>query len=159
VNSSEQQQQQLPSLVEQVRQYPLSARRLPATVRVFSIEEEDIAESNLAQTIHISPFGVEFYGVQFFTAGTLLKLHLPIPDYWRRKQRYVSYRRVDVPTTLQVLVKVVTCLEKGKIGRKKITLAEMVNIDRIDEEVLKEYLSEDKHSRSGGAEKLEVSFT
>lgn len=152
-------QPQASSVEERVRSYPHSSRRLMVTVRPFSIEEEDLASSERVQTSHVSPFGLEFSGNRSYPPGSLLKIHIPIPDYWRRKQRFVSYKRIDVPTSLQLLAKVVVCQERGKFGRKKVILAETVNIDKVDEEVLKEYLSEDKQGRNGYGEKMEVNFT
>lgn len=147
------------SVEELVRLYPNSARRMMVMVRAFSIEGDDGSESDRAQTAHLSPFGVEFYSLRAFSPGALLKIYVPIPDFWRRKQRYVSYKRIDVPTSLQILAKVVTCQERSKFGRKKLILTETVNIDRIDEEVLKEYLGEEKSHRGGLSEKLEVNFS
>jgi hypothetical protein len=147
------------SLEELVRSYPQSARKLTVMVQEFGIDDEGGGASDRVHTLHLSPFGLEFTGNQHYNNGLLLKVLIPIPDYWRRKQRYVTYKRIDVPVTLQLLAKVVSCQEKGKFGRKKIILAETVNIDKVDEEVLKEYLSEDKHNRHGFGEKLEVGFS
>ncbi len=147
------------NLEELVRTYPNSSRRLMMTVRTFSIDEDDLCESERVQSLYVSPYGLAFFGNRLYNEGTLLKIYVPIPDYWRRKQRFVSYKRIDVPTSLQVLVKVALCQEKGKFGRRKVTLVEMLNIDRIDEEVLKEYLGEEKNNRSGFGEKLEVHFS
>jgi hypothetical protein len=146
------------SLEELVRLHPHNARRLLIMVHEFGIDDDDGPESDRVQTSYLSPYGIEFSANRNFPPGMLLKVLIPIPDYWRRKQRLVTYKRIDVPMTLQLLAKVVSCQERGKFGRKKVVLVETVNIDKVDEEVLKEYLNEDKSSRHNYGEKLEVNF-
>ena len=49
----------------------------------------------LSVTVFISPFGIEFQINQRFEQGSLLKVHIKIPNYWDRKSKLVSYARID----------------------------------------------------------------
>ena len=71
-----------------------------------------------------------------------MKIHINIPDYWERKQRFVDYRRIDTPGNFRILAKVVSSEEVGKRGKKRIILARTVNMDEVDEQVLKSFLQE-----------------
>jgi len=54
-----------------------------------------------------------------------------------------EYRRIDSPQQFRILAKVLRTEEIGKRGRKKLILAQTVNIDEIDEKVLKSYLQDE----------------
>jgi hypothetical protein len=56
--------------------------------------------------------------------------------------RFVEYRRVDTPETFKVLAKVVRTEEIGKRGKKKLVVVQTVNMDDVDEQVLKNFLQE-----------------
>jgi hypothetical protein len=85
---------------------------------------------------------VEFHATRDYPEGTLLKVHITLPDYWQRKQRFVEYRRIDTPDTFKILCKVVRTEDIGKRGKKKLVIAQTVNMDEVDEQVLKSYLQE-----------------
>lgn len=123
-----------------VKKYPRSNRRLTVGVAKYGIIAESGEED--AQTVHISPFGMQIRVGNEYEEGDLLKIFVNIPDYWDRKRRFVDYTRVDTPGTFKMLVKVVSTEEVGKRGKKKILLARTVNMDEVDEQVLKAFLQE-----------------
>ena len=123
-----------------IKKYPRSNRKISVAVAAYGLV--DHSGEQRAQTLHISPHGLEFQGTQSYADGTLLKIHISLPDYWNRKQRFVEYRRVDTPGTFKVLAKVVRSEEVGKRGKKKIVVAQVVNMDEIDEQVLKSFLQD-----------------
>lgn len=123
-----------------VKKYPRSNRRLTVGVARYGITAESGDEE--AQTVHISPFGMQIRVGNEYEEGDLLKIFVNIPDYWDRKRRFVDYSRVDTPGTFKMLVKVVSSEEVGKRGKKKILLARTVNMDEVDEQVLKAFLQE-----------------
>jgi len=123
-----------------IKKYPRSNRKITVAVAAYGLV--DHSNEQRAQTLHISPHGLEFQGTQAYADGTLLKIHISLPDYWNRKQRFVEYRRVDTPGTFKVLAKVVRSEDVGKRGKKKIVVAQVVNMDEIDEQVLKSFLQD-----------------
>ena len=132
---------------ELVTMYPKSSRKLTLQVRPYnltSIEPANLCKEEKGLTTHISPHGLEFQIPNDYPRGTLLKINIPIPDYWNRKQKLVNYGRIDAPKDFYILAKVVKTEEVGKRGRKKLVLAQTVNIDCVDEQVLKTWLQEAK---------------
>lgn len=123
-----------------VKKYPRSNRRLTVGVAKYGITAEAGEED--AQTVHISPFGMQLRVGNEYEEGELLKIFINIPDYWERKRRFVDYSRIDAPDNFKILVKVISSEEVGKRGRKKILLARTVNMDEVDEQVLKAFLQE-----------------
>lgn len=124
-----------------VKKYPKSNKRLQVDVSQYGIKL-DADDKPSGTTTHISPHGLEFRSSENFEEGSLLKIHVTIPDYWKRKMQFVDYRRVDTPGHLKVLAKVVSTENIGKRGKKKMVLCRTVNIDDVDQEVLKTYLRE-----------------
>lgn len=124
-----------------IKKYPRSNRKIIVDVSPYSLGAE-MKEENKAQTLHISPHGMEFQGTKDYPEGTLLKIHVSLPDYWNRKQQFVEYRRVDTPGTFKVLAKVVKTEDVGKRGKKKLITVQTVNMDEVDEQVLKSYLQD-----------------
>ncbi|MFK7873742.1 MAG: hypothetical protein AB8C84_11370 [Oligoflexales bacterium] len=132
---------------ELVTMYPKSSRKLTLQVQPYNLsnlEIHDITKEEKGLTTHISPFGLEFQIPNDYPKGTLLKICISIPDYWNRKRKFVDYGRIDSPKEFHILAKVVKTEEVGKRGRKKLVLAQTVNIDGIDEQVLKSWLQEAK---------------
>lgn len=125
---------------DMVKKYPRSNRRLAVGVAKYGISAE--AGEEEAQTVHISPFGMQLRVSHEYEEGDLLKIFVNIPDYWERKRRFVDYSRIDTPDNFKILVKVVSSEEVGKRGKKKILLARTVNMDEVDEQVLKAFLQE-----------------
>jgi hypothetical protein len=123
-----------------VKKYPRSNRRLSLNVARYGISTE--ANNEEGQTVHISPYGLQFRVTEEYEEGDLLKIHINMPDYWERKQRFVDYSRIDTPGNFKILAKVVSTEEVGKRGKKKIVLVRTVNMDEIDEQVLKAFLQE-----------------
>ena len=123
-----------------VKKYPRSNRRLSLAVARYGLNANLGPEEG--QTVHISPYGIQFRATEGYVEGDLLKIHINIPDYWERKQRFVDYSRIDTPANFKILAKVVSTEEIGKRGKKKIVLARTVNMDEIDEQVLKAFLQE-----------------
>jgi hypothetical protein len=123
-----------------IKKYPRSNRKVQVEVMPYGLAGP--GDDGRAQTIHISPHGLEFQGTKDYPQGTLLKIHVSLPDYWNRKQRFVEYRRVDTPETFKILAKVVRTEDVGKRGKKKLIVVQTVNMDEIDEQVLKSYLQD-----------------
>ncbi|MBC7533150.1 MAG: PilZ domain-containing protein [Oligoflexus sp.] len=123
-----------------VKKYPRSNRRIAVGVAKYGISAE-VGEEE-AQTVHISPYGMQLRVSHEYEEGDLLKIFVNIPDYWERKRRFVDYSRIDTPDNFKILVKVVSSEEVGKRGKKKILLARTVNMDEVDEQVLKAFLQE-----------------
>jgi hypothetical protein len=123
-----------------VKRYPKSNRRLSLSVGKYGISKPDNEGQN--QCLHISPYGVQFRTAENFTEGELLKIHVGIPNYWQRKQKFVEYTRVDEPDDFKILAKVVSSTDVGKRGKKKMVLVRTVNMDEVDEQVLKSFLKE-----------------
>lgn len=123
-----------------IKKYPRSNRRLNLNIIEYGINLEE--EAPKGTTVHISPYGLQFRSANHYDPGTLLKIHVSIPDYWARKQRFVDYGRVDTPGTFKILAKVISSEKIGKRGKKKLVLARTVNMDNVDEQVLKTFLQE-----------------
>ena len=127
--------------VSLIKKYPRSGRKVSMRYGTYSIAlDESSLEST--QSLHISPHGIEFQTTTAFAPGTLLRIHLDIPDYWQRKLRFVQYRRIDQPARFPILAKVVNIEDIGRRGKKKIVTVQTVSIDETDELVLKSYLQE-----------------
>jgi hypothetical protein len=124
-----------------IRKYPRSNRKIAVDVAPYGLVSPNPSDHK-AQTLHISPYGLEFQANRDYAEGTLLKIHVSLPDYWSRKQRFVDYRRVDTPDTFKILAKVVRTEDVGKRGKKKLVVVQTVNMDEVDEQVLKSYLQD-----------------
>jgi hypothetical protein len=124
-----------------IKNYPRSNRKVQINFGTYSLTNSDDS-MEAAQSMLISPAGIEFQTAQGFTEGTLLRIHVNIPDYWQRKCRFVEYRRIDQPARFSILGKVVMTENVGKRGKKKIVTVQTVSIDETDEMVLKSYLQE-----------------
>ena len=124
-----------------IKKYPRSNRKVQVDVAPYGLAAPNPTDQK-AQTVHISPYGLEFQATKDYPQGTLLKIHVSLPDYWNRKQRFVEYRRVDAPDTFKILAKVVRSEDLGKRGKRKLIVAQTVNMDEIDEQVLKSYLQD-----------------
>jgi len=124
-----------------VRKYPRSNRKLTVSVDSYGLSRDE-APGQRSQTQFISPYGMQFQAHKHYEEGTLLKIHVSIPDYWSRKQRFVDYRRVDTLETFKILAKVVKTEDLGKRGKKKVVLVQTVNMDEVDEQVLKAFLQD-----------------
>lgn len=124
-----------------IKKYPRSNRKISVDVAAYGLVSKTDQDTK-AQTLHISPHGMEFQATRDYAAGTLLKIHISLPDYWNRKQRFVEYRRIDTPDTFKVLAKVVRTEDVGKRGKKKLVIVQTVNMDEVDEQVLKSFLQD-----------------
>ena len=137
---SEEPENEVVEIADMICKYPRSNRRLSLGVVQYGISGEE--EPPKGTTVHISPHGIQFRSPQHYDPGTLLKIHVTIPDYWARKQRYVDYGRIDSPGTFKILAKVVSSEDIGKRGKRKMVMARTVNMDDVDERVLKSFLQE-----------------
>lgn len=140
----EEQQQPKPNFDEDlIFKYPRSQKKMKIEIKPYRLnflqKEED---SDKGQTTFLSPHGLEFQGSGEYQEGMLLKIDIPIPNYWKRKKQFVNYSRIDSPASFGVLAKVLRLEETGKRGKKKRIIVQMVNIDETDEMVLKHYLEE-----------------
>lgn len=124
-----------------IKKYPRSNRKVHIHFGTYSLLTDDDS-MEATQSIHISPVGLEFQSQQPLPEGTLLKIHVNIPNYWARKRRFVEYRRVDQPERFSILAKVVHSEDIGRRGKKKLVTVQTVSIDETDELVLKSYLQE-----------------
>jgi hypothetical protein len=124
-----------------IKKYPRSSRKVGMKYGTYSISADDTSLES-TQSLHISPHGIEFQTTVSYSPGTLLRIHLDIPDYWQRKLRFVQYRRIDQPARFPILAKVVSVEDVGRRGKKKIVTVQTVSIDETDELVLKSYLQE-----------------
>ena len=124
-----------------IRKYPKANKKLGLCIEKFGIRDVEAKENN-GQSQFISPHGVEFKSSENFPEGCLLKIHISLPDYWTRKQKFVDYARVDTPNDFRILAKVMKCEDVGKRGRKKIVICQTLVIDEVDQQVLKTYLQE-----------------
>lgn len=129
--------------IELVKSYPRSSRKIILGVLPYDLTSTK-EDAHKGQTTFISPYGLEFQVPKEYPTGTLLRINISIPDYWNRKQRFVDYGRIDSPGEFKVLAKVIKTEDLGKRGRKKLVLCQTVNIDEVDEQVLKSYLQEAK---------------
>ncbi len=127
---------------ELVRAYPRSNKKISMQVHPYRLLKEKHPPEE-GHTLYISPHGIEFHSPQEYPDGMLLKIHLELPDYWKRKKQFVEYSRIDVPSSLKMLVRVVKSESTGK-GKKKTVLVQTVNMEEIDETVLKLFLEEKK---------------
>ncbi len=123
-----------------IKKYPRSNRKVQIGVARYGLFSE--LEEVKSQSLHISPHGLEFQVPKTFEDGALLKINIALPDYWNRKRRFVDYARIDSPDTFKVLAKVVRSEDIGKRGKKKLVIAQVVNMDEIDEQVLKSFLQD-----------------
>jgi hypothetical protein len=122
-----------------IKKYPRSNRKIQVGLAPYGLSNDNDLKG---QTLHISPYGMEIQSTKDYAEGTLLKIHVSLPDYWQRKQQFVEYRRIDTPGTFKVLAKVVRTEEVGKRGKKKLVVVQTVNMDEIDEQVLKSFLQD-----------------
>ena len=133
---------------ESVKTYPHAERKLSVEIGQYTLSQNSSPTSGTqrqkALTTFISPHGMEFQGTKDYPQGTLLKIAVSLPDYWNRKKKFVEYNRVDVPEDFKVLAKVIGSQDIGKRGKKKLILVQTVNIDEVDEKVLKAFLQEGK---------------
>ena len=127
-----------------IKEYPHAHRKIGLMVEPYRLIGKASEESDKGLTTYISPYGLEFHSPKEYALGTLLKINIEIPDYWSLKQQFVDYGRIDSPADFRVLAKVVKTENIGKRGKKKLVLVQTVNIDEVDELVLKSYLHDIK---------------
>lgn len=122
-----------------IRSFPKSSKKVPITVSQFSLKTDNEGSHSVVSQL-ISPHGMEFQVPVAWREGTLLKVEIAIPDFWERKQRVVEYKRVDTPENFRLLAKVIKVEDVGKRGKKKLIVAQTVNLEPADEEVLKQFI-------------------
>lgn len=125
----------------QIKNFPRSNRKVSMRYGAFGLPSDDEVLA-ATQSMHISPQGIEFCTTEAYAPGTLLRIHLDIPDYWQRKLKFVQYRRVDQPARFPILAKVISSEAVGRRGKKKVVTVQTVSIDETDELVLRSYLQE-----------------
>jgi len=124
-----------------IRKYPRANRKIALSFAAYSLSAEEVS-GDAGQSTFISPYGIEFQAPKDYPAGTLLKIHVSLPDYWNRKQKFVEYQRIDQPERFKILAKVVKTEDVGKRGKRKLVTVQTVNMDEVDEQVLKSFLQE-----------------
>ena len=128
-----------------IRKYPKANKKLTINVHTYGIhatDTEDTPDSKNGQSQFISPHGIEFRTAEAYEDGALLKIHIALPDYWTRKQKFVDYARIDTPNDFRILARVMKTEEVGKRGRKRLVTCKTLVIDEVDEQVLKTFLQE-----------------
>ena len=125
-----------------IKDYPKANKKIELTFSTYALHDKNRPEEIKGSTNFVSPFGLEFSGPTDYPIGTLLKINLELPDYWDRKKKFVDYNRIDTPSQLKILAKVVQATEIGKRVKRKVLTVQTVNIDETDELVLKTYLNE-----------------
>ena len=127
-----------------IKNYPKSNKKVPLFVSPYHIDaiEETTKIENNSQSLHISPHGFEFKTKEIFADGELVKIHVSLPNYWERKQKFVEYGRVNRPEHFKILGKVVKSEDVGKRGKQKLVTVQTIIIDAVDEEVLKHFLQD-----------------
>lgn len=130
--------------IDLIKSYPRSHRKISLAVRPYNLTNEESGVGDKGQTTYISPYGLEFQVPKNYPDGTLLKISVTIPEYWNLKQEFVEYSRIDHPGNFRILAKVIRSEDLGKRGKKKLVLVQTVNIDEVDEQVLKCYLQDGK---------------
>ncbi len=127
---------------ELVRAYPRANKKIAMQVHPYRLKHEKQPPQE-GHTLYVSPHGIEFQSPQEYPDGMLLKVHLELPDYWKRKREFVEYNRIDIPSSLKMLVRVIKT-EPALKGKKKTVLVQTVNIEEVDEALLKLFLEEKK---------------
>ena len=116
--------------------YPHSNQCMPVRVGHYSIKNQEHVDGN---TTHISPHGIEFVSEESYERGSLLRIDVVMPGYWQRKHQLVDYQRVDHPDSFAIFARVIRS-EPSSSRRSKKILAQTVNIDETDQEILVSYL-------------------
>lgn len=122
-----------------VTEYPKSQRQIPLEVRPYSLDHQ---ENIKCDSIHLSPHGIEFRSPADYGCGTLLRINIELPNYWQRKRELVDYHRVEPPEFFRVLARVVKSADLNKETNSCTILAQTVNVDELDLQVLTDYLRE-----------------
>ncbi len=114
-------------------------RRLPLEISAYSLDQQETVKSH---STHLTMHGIEFASSSDYVRGTLLRINVFLPDFWQRKRKLVNYHRVEPPEHFRILAKVVKTDVPCRKSRKKLVLAQTVNMDEIDEKVLSSWLLE-----------------
>ena len=134
--------------IDLIKNYPHANKKIELDIGTYKLdlpeEETKQVERQKGMTTYISPYGMECHVNKDYPKGTLLKIKISIPNYWFRKKQLVEYNRIDNPETFRILGKVVYSEETSKRGKKKIIVVQTVNIDEVDEQILKTFLQETK---------------
>ncbi len=93
-----------------------------------------------SHTAAISENGIVFKSDNKMEAFTLLRIFIEIPLYWERKAQKVDYRHTEAPSHFQILARVISC-EQDCISPQYEFVCEVLNIDPVDCEILKSYLT------------------
>ncbi len=143
----EENQQEDQFSIELIKAYPHASQKLSVEIGPYSLaitSDTNVGNRQKCLTTFISPFGLEFQGNRDYPEGTLLKISVSLPDYWTRKKKFVEYSRIDTPNDFKILARVVGSQDIGKRRTKKLILAQTVNIDDVDKQVLQAFLNEEK---------------
>ena len=114
-------------------------RRIPLEISTYSLDQQETIK---AFSIHFTSQGLEFTSPADYARGTLLRINVYLPDFWQRKRKLVNYHRVEPPEHFRILAKVVKSDIQCRKSRKKLVLAQTVNMDEIDAQVLSSWLQE-----------------
>ena len=125
-----------------IKSYPRSNKKMNIDISPYAIGSDEESKNEKAKTNFISPHGIEFNCQGQYIQGELLKIKIPLPDFWTRKKQFVKYSRIDDPVDFPILARVVKCEDIGKRGKKKRILVETVNIDEVDRKILQTFLQE-----------------
>ena len=135
---------------EKIRGFPQSKTKVRLAIKEYDIRTFHVPKTNhlKAQSIHISPYGMEFQVSADYSEGDLLKIEVIIPGYWQRKRHFIDYTRVNIPKSFPVIARVISKEQVGQRRRKHTFSVQNLSMDNTDEMVLRDYLQENAKAAS-----------
>lgn len=130
---------------EKIRGFPRSKQKLKLSIKEYNIRTLHVLRPKdelKAQSIHISPYGMEFQLSADYAEGDLLKINVAIPGYWQRKRNFIDYTRINAPKSFPVIARVICKEQAGQRKRKHTFSVQTLSMDNTDEMVLRGYLEE-----------------
>ena len=119
--------------------FTIITKRLPIKFSEYKISNTP-AKMTSGETVGLSLTGINFYSPWTLASGSLLRIWLEIPKYWERKSKYVAYQHTESPSFFQILGRLVKSEETGKKLCKHQVFCQIVNIEDVDLQVLKDFL-------------------
>lgn len=135
----------VPQNLPSVHELQLVSRKVPVKYCEYKISTTP-KHMVTSETVAMSVAGLQFPILAPMTVGSLLRIWIEMPDYWARKSRHVGYRHTEAPTYFQVLARVTQNEEVNKRTHKYQVLCQILNLDPVDEVILKDYLAGTKSS-------------
>lgn len=129
---------------EKIRGFPQSKQKVRLAIKEYNIRTLHMPKSSClkAQSIHISPYGMEFQVSADYCEGDLLKIEVTIPGYWQRKRHLIDYTRINAPKSFPVIARVISKQQASQRRRKHTFSVQNLSMDGTDEMVLRGFLQE-----------------